>query len=213
MSLPPDFGFTPATREQIAAQCAAFPRQSSPPTAAPLKSAAVAIALVEAESPARETAFLLTRRVATLRAHSGQWALPGGRCDLGESPAQAALRELEEELGLKLAPSDVLGVLDDYATRSGYLITPVVVWGGAGATVRANPMEVAAAYRIPLTDIVGDVISFEQIPESDRPVVRILINGVLVNAPTAALLYQFRELISGRITRVASYEQPVFAWR
>ena len=72
--------------------------------------------------------MLLTRRAAGLRAHRGQWALPGGRCDEGETPVEAALRELHEELGLELGPDDVLGLLDDYPTRSGYLITPVVVW-------------------------------------------------------------------------------------
>jgi hypothetical protein len=108
----------------------------------------------------------------------------------------------------------VLGQLDEYPTRSGYLITPVVVWAGAGASLNPSPAEVAAVYRIPLADIVkDDVISFERIPESDRPIVRILINGGHVNAPTAALLYQFRELLCGRTTRVAHYEQPVFAWR
>lgn len=212
-----NFRFTATTREKINAQAAAFVRTGfgapGGPTA-PLKSAAVAIVLVEAEAPHGETAFLLTRRVSNLRSHSGQWALPGGRCDAGETVIDAALRELDEEVGLRLRPSDVLGLLDEYPTRSGYLITPVIAWAGAGARVVHNPAEVAAVYRIPLADIVKpDVISFETIPESERPIVRILINGGFVNAPTAALLYQFRELLCGRTTRVAQYEQPVFAWR
>jgi len=211
------FPFTAAMREQIAAKAAAFVRLAAgSPAASParLKQAAVAIALVEAESPRGETAFLLTRRVANLRSHSGQWALPGGRCDKGETVIDAALRELDEEVGLQLKPADVLGELDEYPTRSGYLITPVIAWAGADARIAHNPAEVAAVYRIALADIVKpDVISFERIPESDRPIVRILINGGFVNAPTAALLYQFRELLCGRTTRVAQYEQPVFAWR
>ena len=108
----------------------------------------------------------------------------------------------------------VLGTLDDYPTRSGYLITPVVMWAGQGARVKPNPDEVASVHRIPLKDIAPiDVVSFVSIPESDRQVVRILINGNHVNAPTAALIYQFREVLAGRQTRVADYEQPVFAWR
>ena len=125
--------------------------------------------------------------------------MPGGRCDEGETVAQAALRELDEELGLRLGADAVLGTLDDYPTRSGYLITPVVMWAGTGARVRPNPDEVASVHRIPLKDIAPiDVISFVSIPESDRPIVRILINGNHVNAPTAALIYQFREMLAGR---------------
>ncbi len=96
------------------------------------------------------TALLLTRRAAGLRSHRGQWALPGGRCDEGETPVVAALRELHEELGLELGPDDVLGLLDDYPTRSGYLITPVVVWAAKGAVITPNPDEVASVHRIAL---------------------------------------------------------------
>ena len=119
--------FDDATRRNIAARCAAFARLPESEPAPVLKRAAVAIALVEADEGANGTALLLTRRAAGLRAHRSQWALPGGRCDAGETPVEAALRELHEELGLKLGPADVLGLLDDYPTRSGYLIAPVVV--------------------------------------------------------------------------------------
>src|SRR6059058_4346244 len=104
--------FDDTTRRNIAARCAAFARlPENGPTPA-LKRAAVAFALVEAGDAADSTALLLTLRAAGLRAHRGQWALPGGRCDEGETPVQAALRELREELGLGLAPADVLGQLD-----------------------------------------------------------------------------------------------------
>src|SRR5947209_12878324 len=130
--------FNDATRRNIAGLCAAFSRLPSDDATPPLKRAAVVVALTLSEAEGG-TSFLLTRRVAGLRSHSAQWALPGGRCDAGETQAQAALRELHEELGLELAEGEVLGLLDDYPTRSGYLITPVVVWAGRNAAIVPNP--------------------------------------------------------------------------
>jgi 8-oxo-dGTP pyrophosphatase MutT (NUDIX family) len=208
--------FDDATRRNILARCAAFVRLPASEPAPALKRAAVAIALVEADADdaASGTALLLTLRAAGLRAHRSQWALPGGRCDAGETQIEAALRELAEELGLELAPDDVLGLLDDYPTRSGYLITPVVVWAGAKAAISPNPAEVASVHRIALDQIERpDAFDFVAIPESTRRVIRFHHSGRLIHAPTAALIYQFREVIAGRDTRVAELEQPVFAWK
>ena len=156
--------FDHATRRNIAARCAAFARLPASEPVPALKRAAVAVALTEAEA-AGGTALLLTLRASGLRAHSNQWALPGGRCDEGETPAQAALRELHEELGLELGEGDVLGLLDDYPTRSGYLITPVVLWAGTGAALSPNPDEVASVHRIALDTIEdADAFSFTTIP-------------------------------------------------
>jgi 8-oxo-dGTP pyrophosphatase MutT (NUDIX family) len=206
--------FDHATRRNIATRCADFVRLPESQPAPALKRAAVAIALVEAGETANETAILLTLRAADLRAHRGQWALPGGRCDEGETQIEAALRELREELGLALGPDDVLGVLDDYPTRSGYLITPVVVWAAGSAAIAPNPQEVASVHRIALEHIEHtDAFDFVAIPESDRRVIRFRHAGQFIHAPTAALIYQFREVLGGRDTRVAELEQPVFAWK
>jgi 8-oxo-dGTP pyrophosphatase MutT (NUDIX family) len=206
--------FDDATRRNILARCAAFARLPASAPAPALKRAAVAIALVEAEDGANGTALLLTLRAASLRAHRGQWALPGGRCDAGETQIEAALRELAEELGLALGPADVLGLLDEYPTRSGYLITPVVVWAGTKAAIAPNPAEVASVHRIALDQIERrDAFDFVAIPESTRRVIRFHHAGRLIHAPTAALIYQFREVLAGRDTRVAELEQPVFAWK
>jgi 8-oxo-dGTP pyrophosphatase MutT (NUDIX family) len=205
--------FDDATRRNIAELCAAFKRAPADALVPALKRAAVAIALTGAETDTGTT-FLLTRRAASLRSHSAQWALPGGRCDPGETQAIAALRELHEELGVELGEGDVLGLLDDYPTRSGYLITPVVVWVGANAAIAPNPAEVASVHRIALEEIeVEDAFSFTSIPESTRRVIRFRFRGQHIHAPTAALIYQFREVLAGRSTRVAELEQPVFAWK
>jgi 8-oxo-dGTP pyrophosphatase MutT (NUDIX family) len=202
-----------ALRRRVAACCAAFERREADGHPPGLKHAAVAIALVEprASEPA---GFLLTRRAAGLRAHSRQWALPGGRVDPGEDAVAAALRELHEELGLALSAADVLGVLDDYPTRSGYLVTPVVAWVAGTPTMALNPHEVDSVHRIALAAIeAADAFDFVRIPESERQVVRLKLDGDFIHAPTAALIYQFREMLAGRSTRVADLEQPVFAWK
>ena len=205
------YPFESALQQRVRANLAAHGR-----TALDLdgrRAAAVAVTLVG--NADGEACFLLTRRAAGLRRHAGQWALPGGRLDAGETAIDAALRELAEEVGLGCGADTVLGTLDDYATRSGFVITPVVVWGGTGAALVPDPEEVAAVYQVPLT-LLDDprVPQLRRIPESERPVISIPMVGTDVHAPTAAIVYQLREVgLHGRATRVAHFEQPVFAWR
>lgn len=174
-----------------------------------------AVGLILTADAAGDAALLLTRRVRGLRAHAGQFALPGGRVDEGESAEDAARREAREEIGLELDAHAVLGRLDDYPTRSGYLITPVVAWSPPAAAMRANPDEVARIYRVPLAELnrPGSP-EFFTIPESERPLIRYPLLGTQIHAPTAAVLYQFMEVaVLGRATRVAHLEQPAWAWR
>jgi 8-oxo-dGTP pyrophosphatase MutT (NUDIX family) len=168
------------------------------------------------EGVAGGAAFLLCRRPAGMNRHAGQWALPGGRIDAGESAEHAALRELHEELGVLLEATSILGRLDDYPTRSGFVITPVVVWGGRGLSLRPDPAEVASVLHVGLHELLrADSPRYVSIPESDRPVVQVPVGRDLIHAPTGAVLLQFRWVaLDGRAdTRVDHLEQPVFAWR
>ena len=160
-------------------------------------------------------ALLLTRRSAGLRAHAGQWAWPGGRIDPGESAEDAARRELEEEVGLALDASAVLGRLDDYATRSGFVITPVLMWAPQARDLQPNPAEVASVHRLPLQELLrGDAPLLNHVRGSEHPVLRMPVGSAWIAAPTAAFLYQFRQwCLLGQATRVAHFDQPFFARR
>lgn len=201
-----------ALRAQLAANLAAFERLAA--DRPDLRQASVALCVLPAP---RGDTLLITRRASGLRQHAGQWALPGGRRDDGESAADAALRELREETGADLPATAVLGALDDYVTRSGYVITPVVVWGGdaAGRTAefRGAPSEVARIFQVPIADldVEPELLS---IPESDAPVIRLPLLGGHVHAPTAAIIYQFCQAgLHGMAARVAHLDAPARLWR
>ena len=193
----------------------------------PHRAAAVALTLIEegtgADIPglarphawSTAAAVLLTRRAETLTNHAGQWALPGGRIDEGETPLQAALRELEEEVGLRLSASDLLGTLDDYVTRSGFVISPLVFWGGGARDLAPNAAEVASVHRIALAEFMRpDAPMLDPSEDPGRQILRMPVGESWIAAPTAALLYQFREIcVAGRPTRVDHFDQPLFARR
>jgi 8-oxo-dGTP pyrophosphatase MutT (NUDIX family) len=198
----------PVTRDSVAAAVASLDRVELPVDGR--HAAAVAVAVIEHDGA---RGVPLTRRAARMRAHPGQWALPGGRIDEGEDAVAAAVREMDEELGVRVSSSAAVGLLDDYATRSGYVITPVVLWAGNMGELTPNPDEVASVHVATLAQLDVDP-RFVTIPESDQPVIQLPIFGDLIHAPTAAVLHQFREVaLHGRATRVGHLEQPVFAWQ
>ncbi|TSE01686.1 CoA pyrophosphatase [Skermania sp. ID1734] len=197
------------TADQIRAALQEF----SPHSAGVGTARAAAVSVAVGTDAAGATAFLLTLRPDEMRAHPGQFALPGGRVEPGETAVSAALRELHEEVGLRASKDDVLGRLDDYVTRSGYVITPYVVWAGDLTAAVANPAEVATIFLPTMAELDAEP-RFIQIPESPRPVVQWPFRKFLIHAPTGAMIYQFREVVlHHRPTRVDHLDQPVFAWR
>jgi 8-oxo-dGTP pyrophosphatase MutT (NUDIX family) len=195
-------------RTTVAARLQDYPRRAA--DRPDLKQAAVAVCVTEHRGA---PSLLITRRAPRLRAHAGQWALPGGRREPGETAVQGALREVQEEVGLALAPTDVLGLLDDYVTRSGYVMTPVVCWAGDVGDLVGAEDEVAAVHQVPLAELDVEP-RFTRIPESEAPVIQLPLFGGHLHAPTAAVVHQFCQIACrGLVTRVAHFEQPVFAWR
>lgn len=203
--------FDELLRERVSANLAGFDREAV--TDASLRHAAVAVTIVGDHEG--RASFLITRRASRLKSHAGQWALPGGRIDADETPEQAALRELREEVGFVRDPGDVLGLLDDYPSRSGFLITPVVVWGTAAPELTPHEREVASVHLVPLEELEKPEVP-RLIPgtEPERPIIQLPLLGRYVHAPTAVFLYQLREVgLHGRDTRVAHFDSPNFAWR
>jgi len=209
----PRYALNSKLRERIRQNLAAFEIRSN--THPELKDAAVTLLLVS--NQINETCVVLTRRPSGLRRHAGQYALPGGRLEPGENATVAALRETWEEVGVKLDNDSVLGRLDDFQTRSGYSITPIVAWGGANIKLQPDPEEVAKIFLVPLWDLARpEIPELRHSDESEQPVLAANLASVghRIFAPTAAVLYQFREVaLFGKATRVAHFEQPRFAWR
>ena len=170
--------------------------------------------LQDIEGWSDQAAIILTRRSEKLKNHPGQWALPGGKLDTEENYSTCALRELEEEVGVSLSINHVLGFLDDFVTRSGFAITPVVVWGGTELETTINPQEVASVHRIPVTQFFrSDAPRLTKVNTSEHPILRMPVGSDVIAAPTAAIIYQFKEVcLCGRPTKVSHYEQPRFAW-
>ena len=162
--------------------------------------AAVAVCVLDGDGDAAR--ILIAKRVARGR-NAGQWALPGGSLDAGESVVDGALRELEEEAGV--SGVEVAGLLDDFVTDSGFVITPVVVLAPPGARPERDPAEIASLHEIRL-----DVLAADGVARWNGPLLQMKVrHDMLIHAPTGALLYQFREVaLLGRPTRVADFAQP-----
>lgn len=191
-------------RDTMAANLRGFSRAPSAESLAP---AAVSIVVMDGD---RVPCVPIFQRTSNMSRHAGQMALPGGRLHEGESAEECAIRELHEELGLRVSPDDVVGLLDDFDTRSGFTITPVVIWTDApAAALQPSKFEVAELYVITIPELRVAVSRAR--PGQDFS---LRLERVEVFAPTAAILYQFSEVaLDGREARVTDFYQPPFTHR
>ena len=191
-------------RAAIQTNLRGFTRISS---AASLKPAAVAIVVMDGGVTPSVPIF---QRTSDMSRHAGQMALPGGRLHEGESAEDCAIRELQEELGLSAGPQDVVGLLDDFDTRSGFTITPVVIWArGEPGALQPSKSEVAQVFVIAIPELRAAVSAARPGQEFSLRFERLELF-----APTAAILYQFSEVaLDGRPARVTDFYQPPFTHR
>lgn len=121
----------------------------------PLAPAAVLIPLVVYMD---RTSVLMTRRTEHLSTHPGQISFPGGHMeDVDNTPEETALRETEEEIGLNRRHINIIGRLDDYETRTGFRVTPIVAMLTPPFYLTPNPNEVAEAFEVPLAFLLDPV--------------------------------------------------------
>ncbi|MFI6512666.1 MULTISPECIES: NUDIX hydrolase [Streptosporangium] len=191
-------------RPRIAANLSAFRRRSALPLTEGLRHAAVTVCVLQ--DGAGRPYTIVIRRSAHGR-NAGQWALPGGRLDDGEDALAAAERELEEEVSVRGV--EVAGVLDDFVTDSGFVITPVVAFGGRQRP-RGDPYEVASVHRVPLERFLAPGVPRWRIDEEGRSLLQMPLGpSIVIHAPTGAILWQFAEVaLKGRDLRVAGVAQP-----
>jgi 8-oxo-dGTP pyrophosphatase MutT (NUDIX family) len=109
--------------------------------------ASVLVAIVDRAQPT----VLFTVRSPQLKKHSGQISFAGGRLDESDpSDVHAALREAQEEIGLRASDVRVMGEMNKYLTGTGYLVTPVVAWVDPRMQLTLNPHEVTEIFEVPL---------------------------------------------------------------
>ncbi|MEV0826916.1 NUDIX hydrolase [Nonomuraea rubra] len=185
-------------REQVTARLAAFERRQVPP-AGGVRRAGVTVCVLEDDGGGP---YVVVIRRAARGRNPGQWALPGGRADDGEPPEEAALRELAEETGV--TGVEVAGLLDDFVTDSGFVITPVVAFGGRQEPV-PDPREVASVHAVPLERFLAPGVPRWRGELLQMP----LGPSIVIHAPTGAILWQFAEVaLRGREQRVFDVAQP-----
>jgi len=144
---------------------------------------------------------LLTQRTAHLNDHAGQVSFPGGRCEAEDpSPVFTALRETEEEIGLERSRIEVLGLLPEYRTGTGFSVTPVVGLVRPPFTLRPDSFEVAEVFETPLSFLL-DPANHQRHSMEIGGVLRhyyaMPYEGYFIWGATAGMLVSLHRLLSG----------------
>lgn len=195
----------PELQRAIAANMRRFKRLRSERRLTP---AAVAIVVMQGPDQPCVPVF---QRTHTMSRHAGQMALPGGKLHAGESATECAVRELREELGLAIDGQAALGELDDFDTKSGFTMTPVVFWSEIETSMlRPSHSEVQRLFVLTVEELRRAVAA----ADIGGSKFSLRFPAVEMFAPTAAILYQFSELaLDGRACRVGDFYQPPFTHR
>lgn len=156
-----------------------------------LRPAAVLIAVTEREDHPEGPGVLLTHRPSHMRAHPGQAAFPGGKLEPGETAIEAALREAEEELGIRPGDVRVIGTTDNFRTGTGYDVTPVLARVPPDLPLRPNPAEVAEWFEPPfgfVLDSANQQHKSAMFRGAERQYIEIMWNGHRIWGVTAAII-------------------------
>lgn len=159
--------------------------------------AAVLVPLLDAADGPQ---LLFTVRAASLANHAGQIAFPGGGAEPGETLEAAALRETEEEVGLRVPPEAVLGTLSDHPSPAGYVATPVVARIPWPQPMRLNPIEVAEVFTVPLAELAAITPDSEvkQLRDYRRRIFAYPWNGRRIWGFTGNVVKNLLDVLEGR---------------